>query len=103
MKLKYKNNKIMVTETNNLNILKYKFQKLYYAIIINNCNRYSSILNKQRVDIVMVDKEFRVLSIKRNMHENTVYEDKSANKTILLPLNIFKDLKINDQLVVEIV
>lgn len=91
----------MVTETNNLNILKYKFQKLYYAIIINNCNRYSSILNKQRIDVIMVDEGLNVLSIKRNMHENTVYEDKRADKTILLPLGIFKDLKINDRLIIE--
>ena len=101
MILKYKNDNIMVTCTNNLNILKYKFQKLYYAIIISNSNRYSSILNKQRIDIVMVDNELKVLSIKRDMHENTVYEDKRADKIILLPLGVFKGLQINDRLIVE--
>ena len=101
MRLKYKNDNIMVTCTNNLNILKYKFQKLYYAIIISNSNRYSSILNKQRIDIVMVDNELKVLSIKRDMHENTVYEDKRADKIILLPLGVFKGLQINDRLIVE--
>ena len=79
----------------------YKFQKLYYAIIISNSNRYSSILNKQRIDIVMVDNELKVLSIKRDMHENTVYEDKRADKIILLPLGVFKGLQINDRLIVE--
>lgn len=101
MRLKYKNDNIMVTCTTNLNILKYKFQKLYYAIIISNSNRYSSILNKQRIDIVMVDNELKVLSIKRDMHENTVYEDKRADKIILLPLGVFKGLQINDRLIVE--
>lgn len=101
MNLKYSKDKIMVTFTNNAKILNYKFQKLYYAIIINNCNKYSSILNKQKIDVIMVDEEFKVLSIKRNMHENTIYECLSASKTILLPLDTFKEIQIGDSLIVE--
>ena len=101
MKLKYNDSGIGVTCTTNVKILNYKFQKLYYAIIINNCNKYSSILNKQRIDVVMTDNEFRVLSIKRSMHENTVYENRDANNVILLPLNTFCDLKIGDYLLVS--
>lgn len=91
---------IIVTNTDNVKILSYKFQKLYYAIIINNCNHYSSILNKQRIDVVMINNEFKVLAIKREMHENTVYENKNANKTILLPLGTFRDLKVGDYLII---
>ena len=83
----------MVTTTTNKNILRYHFQKLYYAIIINNCNRYSSIANKQRIDIVMTDDNLNILSFKREMHENTFYENKKATKTILLPLNYFEKLE----------
>ena len=101
MQLKYKNDSIMITCTTNLKILSYKFQKLYYAIIIDNCNKYSSILNKQRIDVIMVDNDFRVLSIKRGMHENTIYEDKMATKTLLLPLGTFNDLKVGDILIIE--
>lgn len=100
MKLKYDDSSIMVTITNNKKILNYKFQKLYYAIIIKNCNKYSSILNKQRIDVVMTDDEFKVLSVKRGMHENTIYENKTANNVILLPLNTFDNLKIGDYLLV---
>ena len=95
MKLVYKDKKIMVTTTNNSMIMRYKFQKLYYAIIINNCNRYSSIASKQRVDIVMTDDNLKILSYKLEMHENTVYENKNATKTILLPLNTFDNLEEN--------
>lgn len=98
MNLVYLNNSIMITKTNNIKILSYKFQKLYYAILINNCNSYSSILNKQRIDVVMVDDKYKVLSIKREMHENTIFEDKRASNIILLPLNTFKDLKENEYL-----
>ncbi len=98
MNLVYKENSIMVTKTNNKEILKYHFQKLYYAIIIENCNRYSSIANKQRVDIIMTDDNFKILSWKREMHENTFYENSEATTTILLPLNYFKDLEENTYL-----
>lgn len=93
MKLEYENNEIMVTSTTNPNLLKYHFQKLYYAIMIKNCNRYSSIANKQRIDVVMTDDELNILSIKKEMHENTVFYNKDATTTILLPINYFKNLE----------
>ena len=95
MKLIYNNKEISVTNTYNNLIMRYKYQKLYYAIIINECNKYSSIHNKQRIDIVMTDNNLKILSIKRNMHENTIYENKEANKTIILPPNTFPNLKEN--------
>ena len=75
MRLKYKEQEIMVTETKNPSILRYHFQKLYYAIIIQDCNRYSSIGNKQRIDVIMTDDNLKILSFKRNMHENTVVQN----------------------------
>lgn len=93
MKLVYQDKEIPVTITKNPNLMRYKFQKLYYAIIIENCNRYSSIASKQRIDIVMTDNNLNILSYKYEMHENTVYENKEASKTILLPLNTFPNLK----------
>ena len=101
MNLSYKNESIMATTTNNKTILKYHFQKLYYAIIINNCNRYSSIANKQRIDIIMTNDNLEVSSIKREMHENTFYEDTKATMTILVPLNTFKDLEVGDKLEIK--
>ena len=95
MKLKHKDEEISVTTTHNKTIMKYKYQKLYYAIIIEECNSYSSIASKQRVDIVMTDNNLKILSIKRNMHENTIYENNNATKTIILPINTFPNLEIN--------
>ena len=95
MKLIYNNAEISVTQTNNNSIMRYKHQKLYYAIIINNCNSYSSIASKQRVDVIMTDDNYKILSIKREMHENTIYKNENASKTILIPLNTFPNLQIN--------
>lgn len=101
MNLKYKNQSIEVTTTTNKLILKYRFQKLYYAIMIKNCNRYSSIANKQRVDVVMTDDKLTILSYKKEMHENTVYTNELATTTILLPLNYFSNLKEGEHFTIE--
>lgn len=101
MQLKYKDKTINVTTTHNPKIIKYRFQKLYYAIIIQNCNRYSSIANKQRIDVVLTDKDLNILSIKKEMHENTVFENQQATTTILLPVNYFKNLEENTQFTLE--
>lgn len=101
MKLKYQNEKLDVTTTTNKTIIKYKIQKLYYAIIIKNCNRYSSIANKQRVDVVMTDENLVILSIKLDMHENTFVENTNASTTILLPLNSFTNLEVGQKFTLE--
>lgn len=101
MKLKYKNAVIDVTTTTNKVILKYRFQKLYYAIIIKDCNRYSSIANKQRIDVVMTNDNLEILSIKLDMHENTFFENTKATTTILLPLGSFPNLEIGQKFILE--
>ena len=101
MKLKYKNEIIDVTTTTNRTIMKYRFQKLYYAIIIKDCNRYSSIANKQRMDVIMTDDDLTILSIKKDMHENTVFENINATTTILLPLNSISNLEIGQKFILE--
>ena len=100
MKLQYKDNTINVTTTTNKLIMKYHFQKLYYAIIIKNCNRYSSIANKQRFDVVMTDDNLTIVSYKYGMHENTVFSNESATTTILLPLNRFNNLEVGQKFII---
>ena len=58
MNLIYKNNKIPVTYTINKGIMRYKFQKLYYAIIINECNKYICI----EVSNGLENENFRFIS-----------------------------------------
>lgn len=101
MKLKYQNQTIDVTTTTNKTIIKYRFQKLYYAIIIKNCNRYSSIANKQRVDAIMTDDNLTILSIKFDMHENTFVENTDATTTILLPPNSIQNIEVGQKFILE--
>lgn len=101
MRLKYKDQEVMVTETRNSSILRYHFQKLYYAIIIRDCNEYNSVGNKQRIDVIMTDDNLKILSFKREMHENTIVQNEEATTTILLPLNSFENLEIGTVLKIE--
>ena len=101
MKIEYEGKELSATITTNSKIMRYKFQKLYYAIIINNCNSYSSIASKQRVDVVMTDNNYQILSIKKEMHENTIYENKEASKTIILPLNYYPNLKQQEKFIIK--
>lgn len=101
MKLKYENIVIDATITKSKTILKYRFQKLYYAIIIKDCNQYSSIANKQRIDVVMTDDRLTISSFKLDMHQNTIFTDENATTTILLPLGIIKHLEQGKQFVIE--
>ena len=95
MKLVYKNDEIEVTQTHNKRIMYYKIPKLRNAIIIYDCNSYSSIGSKQRVDMVLVDDNFHIISICKEMHENTIQIDERAKHTILIPLNTLKDLELS--------
>jgi hypothetical protein len=101
MDLIYKKKSIPVTTTSNQNILKYHFQKLYYAIIVKNCNRYSTIAHKQRIDVVLTDDNLNIVSFKKDMHENTFYENKSATTAIILPPNYFKNIEVNTNFILK--
>ena len=95
MKLVYKNKEIDVTQCHNDGIMRYKFPKLRNAIIIYDCNSYSSIASKQRVDLVLVDDNFHIVLFRYDMHENTVQSDDRAKHTILLPLGTFDNFELN--------
>lgn len=95
MKLVYKNKEIEVTQTHNKKIMYYKIPKLRNAIIIYDCNAYSSIGSKQRVDIALTDDNFNIITFCQEMHENTIQIDNRAKHTILIPLNAFEELELN--------
>lgn len=95
MKLVYKNKEIEVTQTHNNRIMQYKIPKLRHAIIIYDCNAYSSIGSKQRYDMALTDDNFHIVLYRHGMHENTIQRDNRAKHTILVPLDTFNDLELN--------
>ena len=95
MKLVYKGKEIDVTQSHNDKIMRYKFPKLRHAIIIYDCNSYSSIASKQRIDLALVDDNFHIILFRYGMHENTIQKDNRAKHTIIMPLGTFNNLEIN--------
>lgn len=98
MYLEYNNNKIICVETKVESFLKYRLEKLYYAVIIYNKNRFSTILSLQNIDLVILDDNYKIVSFKLNMVPNTVYEDKSGNIIVILPVGYYKDLEVGNKI-----
>ena len=97
MKLVYKNKDIGVTFTHNEKIMRYKVQKLYFAYYIVDCKKYSSIMSKQEVDVVSVDKDDVIKGFVYNMHINTVFSARGGVNTIILPCGYFDNLQIGEK------
>ena len=49
----------------------------------------------------MTDDNLTILSYKKEMHENTFFEDKNATTTVLLPLNVFSNLEVGQRFYLE--
>lgn len=98
MKLLYNNKEIPVTFTHNPIIMRNKVMKLYFAYYIIECNRYSSIKNRYRVDIIMVDENNIIVGYKQDMHTNTVYSNELAKNCIITPVGYFDNIEIGKEI-----
>lgn len=100
MDLIYKDKSIKCTRTYEQKPMKYRYEKLYFGIIINDCNRYSSLNSLQYTDVCLVDEDYKILELKKNMHPNTYIECDEAVMAIITPKDYFdiekdKYFKIN--------
>lgn len=70
-----------------------------YGLLFRNCNSIHTFFMKENIDVVMTDKNNKVLFIKKNMKKNRIIlPKKDVYNTYEFPSNFIKDLKINDQL-----
>ena len=100
MYLVYKDKEIRCVETGIETFLRYKVEKIYYAVVIRNCNRFSTILSLQNIDIMILDNDYKILSYKHNMKPNTVFEDKNGSIVVVLPPNYYENIEIGDKIVI---
>ena len=56
---------------------------------------------KEKIDVIMIDKENRVLYFKKNMAKNKIIIKKKAYHTIELPCNSLNNIKVNDKLIIN--
>jgi len=101
MYLVYKDKEISCVETGIETFLRYKVQKIYYAVLMRNKNRFSTILSLQNIDIMILDDEYKILSYKHNMKPNTVFEDKNGSIVIILPPNYYENIEIGDKIFIN--
>lgn len=64
-------------------------------------NSIHTFFMKEPIDIIMINKENRVVYIKKNLQKNKIIIKKKAYHTIELPNNSIKNININDKLTIS--
>lgn len=74
-------------------------KNINYGLLFKNCNSIHTFFMKENIDVVMTDKNNKVIYIKKNMKKNRIIlPKKNAYKTYEFPANFIKNLKVNDKL-----
>lgn len=85
----YGNKDILGVYSENKKPLYLRHEKLYFGVVINECNRYSSLKVLYKTDAALVNDDYEIVEISKGMHPNTYIENEKATRAILLPLNYF--------------
>lgn len=73
-----------------------------YALLFKKCNSIHTFFMKENIDIVMTDKNNKIIFIKKNMKKNRIIlPKKNVYNTYEFPANFIKNIKINDILKVR--
>ena len=69
-----------------------------YGLLIPNCKSIHTFFMLENIDVLLLDKNNRILMINRNIKPNKILIFKNKNKTNILelPNNTSINLKVND-------
>ena len=69
-----------------------------YGLLIPNCKSIHTFFMKESIDVLLLDKDNRILMINRNVKPNRIliYKNKKRTNILELPNNSSKKLKVND-------
>lgn len=69
-----------------------------YSLLIKNCKSIHTFFMKQSIDVLLLDKNNKILDIKRNIKPNKIIIFKTKKRTNILemPNNSSLKYKIND-------
>lgn len=74
-------------------------KNINYCLLFKKCNSIHTFFMRENIDVVMTDKNNKVIFIKKNMKKNRIIlPKKNVYNTYEFPNNFIKELKINDQL-----
>ena len=77
-------------------------RNINYCLLFKKCNSVHTFFMKEKIDVVMTDKNNKVLYIKKNMKKNRIIlPKKGVYNTYEFPNNFIKDLEINETLKIK--
>jgi len=73
-------------------------KNINYSLLIKNCKSIHTFFMKESIDVLLLDKNNKILEIKRNITPNRILIFKSKKRTNILemPNNSSLKYKIND-------
>ncbi len=72
-----------------------------YGLLFNHCSSIHTFFMKEKIDVIMLDKDNTILYIFENLGKNKIIlPKKNVSKTIELPVNYFK-FKLNEKSVLK--
>ena len=73
-----------------------------YCLLFNHCNSIHTFFMKEKIDIVMTDKNNKIIYIKKSLKKNRIILPKRhVYKTYEFPNNYIKDIKKGDILKIK--
>ena len=70
------------------------------GLFIPECNNIHTFFMKDNIDVIMIDKNNKVILIKKNLKKNKIIYKKEAYHTIELPKNSIENLNLNETLTI---
>ena len=98
MKLKYDNKEIKLVECKSF-FSRFKGfmlkKNINYALLFNKCNSIHTFFMREKIDVIMLDKDNVIRYYYKNLDKNKIIWPKhNACKTIEFPINYF-EIKLN--------
>ena len=74
------------------------FKKDITPICFPKCKSIHTFFMRQNIDVVMTDKESKVIAIYKNVSKNKIIMNRKAYNTYELPVDKYK-IKLNDKII----
>lgn len=76
--------------------LMFKKKKINNIYLFNKCKSIHTFFMKQNIDICMLDKDNKIVLLRRNVSKNKIIYHRKASVTLEMPLDMSKYLKIGE-------
>ena len=105
MKFIYKDKNLSVINYssffNKLKGLMFKKEPIKDAYLFKRCRSIHTFFMKQNIDVIITDKDYKILLVKENVSKNKIIACKKGFYTFELPIGTAKNIKINTKIKIE--